>query len=79
MMLRGDHEPMQRGMAKFAAAMAAVLVLTTAVLAAVGPRIAADQPRYEFGSVKAGVRAEHLFKIKNVGDQLLTISKVESS
>lgn len=44
-----------------------------------GPRIHAAELKYDFGQVKAGQRAEHLFEIRNSGDDVLVIQKVQSS
>ena len=44
-----------------------------------GPHIHAAEMKYDFGKVKAGERAEHLFEIKNSGDEVLIIQKVQSS
>ena len=47
--------------------------------AGLGPRIQAAQMKHDFGQVKAGVQAEHLFEIRNSGDEALVIQKVQSS
>lgn len=47
--------------------------------AVLGPRIQAAQMKHDFGQVKAGVQAEHHFEIRNSGDEVLVIQKVQSS
>jgi hypothetical protein len=42
-----------------------------------GPRIYVGEGRFDFGSVAAGSLPEHIFKIKNVGDEVLEIRKVQ--
>ena len=41
------------------------------------PRIHIGEGRFDFGTVAAGSRPEHIFDIKNVGDEVLEISKVQ--
>lgn len=47
--------------------------------AVLGPRIEAAQMKHDFGQVKAGERAEHLFEIRNSGDEVLVIQKIQSA
>jgi hypothetical protein len=42
-----------------------------------GPRIYIGEGRFDFGSVAAGRQPEHTFEIKNVGDEVLEIRKVQ--
>ena len=59
-----------------------VLLLIAAAVAAgepQGPRISVAEPRYDFGEVAAGVMLEHVFEIKNTGDEVLVIRKIEPS
>ncbi len=44
-----------------------------------GPRISVDEPMYDFGSVAAGTVLEHVFEIRNTGDGVLSIGKIEPS
>jgi mono/diheme cytochrome c family protein len=44
-----------------------------------GPHIAFDNPRFDFGKVKEGVKISHTFKIRNLGDTTLVIEKVLTS
>ncbi len=50
-----------------------------AVLAPKGPKIEVNQDRHDFGKVAQGAEAIHVFDIKNAGDELLEIQKVETS
>jgi hypothetical protein len=42
-----------------------------------GPRISVKDPRYDFGVVAQGARPEHIFEIKNIGDELLEIKQLQ--
>lgn len=42
-----------------------------------GPRIHIGEGRFEFGTVTAGSLPEHIFDIKNVGDEVLEIRQVQ--
>jgi hypothetical protein len=44
-----------------------------------GPRISVAEPRYDFGEVAAGTVLEHVFEIRNAGDGVLVIGKIEPS
>lgn len=41
------------------------------------PRIHIGEGRFDFGTVAAGSRPEHIFDIKNVGDEVLEIRQVQ--
>lgn len=41
-----------------------------------GPRISVDEPRHDFGTVRPGARAEHVFTVRNTGDESLQIEQV---
>jgi len=59
-----------------------VLLLVTAAVAAgaqQGPRISVAEPRYDFGEIAAGTVLEHVFEIRNTGDGVLEIGKIEPS
>jgi len=43
------------------------------------PKIACENPSWEFQKVKEGVKVEHAFRVKNVGDQTLEIERVRAS
>ncbi len=43
------------------------------------PKIRFDQPDYDFGEAEAGDEVEHTFVFENVGDDLLTVTKVRTS
>jgi hypothetical protein len=63
-------------------ALCAVALLILAGLAAAGelraPRIVLPEPKHDFGVVPAGRTAEHVFEIRNGGEDVLEIHKVES-
>ncbi|MHB8843198.1 MAG: DUF1573 domain-containing protein [Nitrospirota bacterium] len=42
-----------------------------------GPRIHVGEGRFDFGTVAAGSQPEHIFEIKNTGDEVLEIQKVQ--
>ena len=42
-----------------------------------GPRIYIGEGPFDFGSVAAGSQPEHIFEIKNVGDEVLELRKVQ--
>ena len=41
------------------------------------PKIAADQPVFEFGAIKPTDKVEHVFKIRNAGTADLKIERVQ--
>ncbi len=67
----------------FRAGMTALLVMaTTALPAAAGPKIHSDMPLYDFGSVNMATESDkvsHTFQLTNSGDALLEIEKVKTS
>lgn len=61
-----------------------VLVLAAVVLAGSvsagerqGPRILVKDARFDFGMVSQGTQPEHIFEIKNTGDELLEITQIQ--
>ena len=44
-----------------------------------GPRLVVTQERYDFGAVAQGTRVEHVFAIRNGGDEPLDIQEVRAS
>jgi hypothetical protein len=42
------------------------------------PRIAFDQKNFDFGTVEAGEKVEHIYTFRNTGDGTLLIHKVRS-
>jgi hypothetical protein len=61
-----------------------VLVVTAVLLAGSvsagerqGPRISVMEERFDFGMVNQGTRPEHIFEIKNTGDELLEITQIQ--
>lgn len=44
-----------------------------------GPKIEAAETRHDFGKVRRGIQAVHVFEIKNSGDEVLEIHKIQSS
>ena len=62
----------------------AMLVVAAVVIAASGsagerqgPRIYVKDARFDFGTVRPGTQPEHIFEIKNVGDEVLEIQRVQ--
>lgn len=51
----------------------------TTALAPKGPKIEVRQDRHDFGKIAQGIEAIHVFDIRNAGDELLEIQKVETS
>jgi len=43
------------------------------------PRLVADEPKFDFGSVKDGVEVTHVFKLRNTGGAELKIEKAHGS
>ena len=74
---RGPAEACRRSPALFT--MTALLLF--AVLAAAdesrAPKIVLPELKHDFGTVPAGHRAEHVFEIRNGGDAVLEIRKVQ--
>jgi hypothetical protein len=64
-----------------AAAGLAVAVLCLAVTLSAaerqGPRIYLQESRFDLGTVTQGAVPEHVFEIKNVGDEVLEIGRVQ--
>lgn len=66
-----------------------ILVFFVAVLFAVsaavsaqnakGPKIEVKSARFDFGKVQQGREAVHIFEIRNTGDAVLEIQKIQSS
>ncbi len=54
------------------------LFLTTQLLAAT-PRLAVDQPTFNFGAITQGKKVDHVFTFTNKGDAPLTIEQVRTS
>jgi len=61
-----------------------VLVVTAIFLAGIvsagerqGPRISVMEERFNFGMVSQGTRPEHIFEIKNTGDEPLEITQIQ--
>ncbi|MEK6742721.1 MAG: hypothetical protein AABZ15_03880 [Nitrospirota bacterium] len=42
-----------------------------------GPRIYVKDATFDFGTVSPGSQPEHIFEIKNVGDEVLDIRRVQ--
>ena len=42
-----------------------------------GPRIYVKESYFDFGTVRPGAQPEHIFEIKNVGDEVLDIQRVQ--
>jgi len=43
------------------------------------PKVSVPNPNYDFGRVRAGGKVKHVYEVKNVGDGVLTISKLKTS
>jgi hypothetical protein len=43
------------------------------------PRIAADEPVFDFGAIEATDSVEHVFTIRNVGDADLKVERVQKT
>jgi len=61
-----------------------MLVLAAMAIAAAGfagerqgPRISVKDSLFDFGTVKQGSQPEHIFEIKNVGDEVLDLQRVQ--
>ena len=61
--------------------LAAVLIMDLLVAGNVfaAPKILCEAPTWEFPTVKEGEKPEHIFKIKNTGDEVLEIKRVRAS
>ena len=62
----------------------AMLVLAAVAITAAGsagehqgPRIYVKDSHFDFGTVSPGSQPEHIFEIKNVGDEVLEIHRVQ--
>ena len=42
-----------------------------------GPRIYVKESHFDFGTVRPGAQPEHIFEIKNVGNEVLDIQRVQ--
>lgn len=42
-----------------------------------GPRITVNDARHDFGMVDQGTQPEHIFEIKNTGDEMLVIRRLD--
>jgi len=42
-----------------------------------GPRIVVKESKFDFGTVRPGTQTEHIFEVKNVGDEVLDIQRVQ--
>src|SRR5207302_11381425 len=56
-----------------------LLLFAAGARADVGPRLAIDQPVFDFGTVERGTRVDHTFGLVNRGDAELRIEHVKSS
>ena len=55
----------------------AFLLIATSALAV--PSISVEKPTHDFGTINQGQKVDHLFAIKNRGDEPLTITQIRSS
>ncbi len=59
-----------------------IVVLMAGALAAQelkGPRIEVNQERYAMGSIVQGKQAEHVFEVRNAGNEPLVIERLQPS
>jgi hypothetical protein len=42
-----------------------------------GPRISVKDSKFDFGTVRQGTQPEHIFEVKNVGDEVLDIQRIQ--
>lgn len=42
-----------------------------------GPRIFVQDSKFDFGTVRTGTQPEHIFEVKNVGDEVLDIQRIQ--
>jgi Protein of unknown function (DUF1573)/HYDIN/CFA65/VesB-like, Ig-like domain len=56
-----------------------LIIACWATAATASPRIAVEQPTFDFGTIQQGKRVEHLFSIRNKGDSPLIIKNVRPS
>ena len=55
------------------------IFLLAAAPALAAPTITVEKPLHDFGTVTQGEKVDHLFTVKNKGDQPLTINQIRSS
>ena len=55
------------------------IVLLAAAPALAAPSISVEKPVHDFGTVTQGEKVDHLFRVRNGGDEPLTISAIRSS
>jgi hypothetical protein len=56
-----------------------LFLLLLPALAWAAPKVAVDRDSHQFGEIFEGVRVEHTFHFRNIGDQPLVIDRVRSS
>lgn len=56
-----------------------ILMLTSAVAQAQAPKMEFKNTTHDFGKVKAGEKARHVYKFKNTGDAALKIKDVKTT
>jgi hypothetical protein len=61
-----------------------ILVIAVLTIAAAGfsgerqgPRIFVKDSKFDFGTVRPGTQPEHIFEVKNVGDEVLDIQRIQ--
>jgi hypothetical protein len=69
------------GVIRFIMAALSLIAAVPAVHAAdsPGPRIQVTESRFDFGTVNEGDVPEHVFEIRNIGNEILVIEKVRPS
>ena len=77
----GDIVKIAKIMSKVGLALLALAVVTAGTAAFAGerqgPRISVKESNFDFGTVSPGSQPEHIFEIKNVGDEVLDIQRVQ--
>src|SRR5689334_17458075 len=66
-------------MMRLVAIVSSVIAFLASAGADLGPRVAVDQPVFDFGTVERGARVDHTFRLPNRGDAELRIEHVKSS
>jgi len=70
---------MRRNITGIAMLVIAAVAITAAGFAGErqGPRIYLKESNFDFGTVGPGAQPEHIFEIKNVGDEVLDIQRIQ--
>lgn len=66
-------------MTRLCRALIVLMFLGASPVSAAGPQLIVDQPTVDLGKILQGNRVEHVYSLRNNGDQVLVIQKVRSS